>query len=157
MYVNMVDRDETLTGYEPRRANATGGRWQRLVFDGDENNYELWEVKFLGHLRIMGLKETILSTGEVNGEKNEECYAELIQFLDDKSLSLVMREATDDGRKALQILRSHYASQGKPRIIALYTELTSLKKESDETITDYIIRAEKAVTSLRNAKEVISD
>lgn len=113
---------------------------------------KLWEVKFLGHLSLMGLNQTILSTGDIDEEKNEECYAELIQFLDDKSLSLVMREATDDGRKALEIFRSHYASQGKARIIALYTELTSLKKESDETITDYIIRAEKAVTSLRNAK-----
>ncbi|KAL6471867.1 hypothetical protein MHYP_G00205170 [Metynnis hypsauchen] len=68
-----------------------------------------------------------------------------------------MHEATDDGRKALQILQGHYASQGKPRVIALYTELTSLKKADNETVTDYIIRAEKAVTSLRNAKEVISD
>lgn len=167
---NSTERNEIPTGYGPRsanananatganaNANATGGKWQRLVFDGDENNYELWEVKFLGHMRQMGLKGTILSTGDIDKEKNEECYAELIQFLDDKSLSLVMREATDDGRKALKILRSHYASQGKPRIIALYTELTSLKKEYRETITDYIIRAEKAVTSLRNAKEVISD
>ena len=136
---------------------STGGRWQRLVFDGDENNYELWEVKFLGHLRIIGLKDTILSADEPDPETNAECYAELIQFLDDKSLSLVMRDAADDGRKAVQILRDHHASQGKPRVIALYTEITSLKKEPEETVTDYIIRAERAVTSLRNAKEVISD
>lgn len=107
---------------------------------------------------MLGLKDTILSKEEnVDSEKNEECYAELIQFLDDKSLSLVMHDATDDGRKALQILQDYYASQGKPRIIALYTELTSLKKADNETVTDYIIRAEKAVTSLRNAKEVIND
>ncbi|XP_060907353.1 uncharacterized protein LOC132984488 [Labrus mixtus] len=143
------------TRYGPRR--DTGGRWRRLVFDGDENNYELWEVKFLGQMRITGLKNAILSVDEPDPEKNAECYAELIQLLDDKSLSLVMREAADDGRKALQILRDHYASKGKPRIIALYTELTSLKNKSEETVTDYIIRAEKAVTSLRNAKETISD
>lgn len=149
---------ENATGYGPRRAKSTGGKWERLVFNGDENKYELWEVKFLGHLRMLGLKDTILSKEDnVDREKNEECYAELIQFLDDKSLSLVMHDATDDGRKALQILQDHYASQGKPRIIALYTELTSLKKTDNETVTDYIIRAEKAVTSLRNAKEVISD
>ena len=119
---------------------------QRLVFNGDENNFELWEVRFLGHMRMLGLKDRILSTDDPDLEKNEECYAE-IQFLDDKSLSLVMREAVDDGSKALKILRSHYASQGKPRIFSLYTELT---RESGETVTDYIIRAEKTVTSLRN-------
>lgn len=77
-----------------------------------------------------------------------------VQFLDNKSLSLVMRDATDDGRKALKILQKHYASNGKQRIIALYTELTSLKM-SEETVTDYIIQSEKALTSLRNAKENI--
>lgn len=44
-----------------------------------------------------------------------------------------MRDAADNGRKALKILQDHYASNGKPRIIALYTELTSLKM-SEETV-----------------------
>lgn len=152
---NMSTEQENATGYGPR--HRTGGRWDRLVFNGDENNYELWEVKFLAYLRTLGLKDTILSTADPDEEKNAECYAELIQVLDDKSLSLVMRDAADDGKKALRILRGHYASQGKPRIIALYTELTSLLKEPGETVTDYVLRAEKAITSLRNAKEVISD
>ena len=47
--------DRNATGYGPRR--TTGGRWQRLVFDGDEENYELWEVKFLGHMRLEGLTQ----------------------------------------------------------------------------------------------------
>lgn len=28
--------------------------------DGDEKNYELWESRFLGHLRKLGLKDTVL-------------------------------------------------------------------------------------------------
>jgi hypothetical protein len=85
-------------------------------------------------MRLLKLKDTILpSEEEANATKNEECYAELIQ-------SLVMRDVTDDGRKALQILRDHYAIyQGKPRIITLYTELTSFEKEVHETVTDYLI------------------
>lgn len=142
------------TGYGPSRES----RWQRLTFTGDENDYELWEAKFLGHMRILKLKDTILpSDEEPNEAKNEECYAELIQLLDDKSLSLVMRDATDDGRKALKILREHYASQSKPRIITLYTELTSLEKGASETITEYLIRAERTITALRTAKETLSD
>ena len=53
----------------------------------------------------------------------------------------MMRDAKDDGRKAIEILREHYAGKGKPRVIALYTELTSLKMSVDcglTTATSYI-------------------
>ena len=72
-------------------------------------------------------------------------------------MSLVIREANNDGRKALKVLREHYQGKGKPRIIALYTELTSLHMGEGETTTDYTIRAETAATSLKAAGEVISD
>ena len=68
-----------------------------------------------------------------------------------------MREASDNGREALRILRDHYAGKGKPGIISLYTELTSLRKEQNEGVTDYIIRIEATVTALRNAEETLSD
>lgn len=84
-------------------------------------------------------------------------FAELIQFIDDKSLSLIMREANDDGEKALKILREHYRSTRTRRIISLYTVLTCLKKTAKEDITDYVIRAENSATGLKNAGELISD
>jgi len=90
-------------------------------------------------------------------EKLSEAFAELVQCLDDRSLSLVIREAKDDGRKALAILREHYLGGDKPRILALYTELTSLKMAVGENVTDYVIRAETAANSLKFAKETVSD
>jgi len=54
-------------------------------------------------------------------EKLRKRFAELIKFLDDRSLALVMRDAVDDGRRALEILSEHYAGRGKPRIVLLYT------------------------------------
>jgi transposase InsO family protein len=141
------------TGYGPR---AHG----KLHFDGDEAKYELWEIKFLAHLRLRKLHKEITAeaapTEEANIEKNAEAFAEMVQYLDDRSLSLIIREAQDDGRKALQILREHYIGKGKPRVISLYQELTSMKLD-DTCITDYIIHAETAANALKAAGETISD
>ena len=79
-----------------------------------------------------------------------------MQFLDDRSLSLVMRDVDDKGCEALKILRDHYRGKGKQPIICLYTELTSLSKRNSESITDYVIRAENALTALKDASEVVS-
>ena len=80
-------------------------------------------------------------------------HAELIQFLDDKNLSFIMREVTDNGREALRILRDHYADKVKHWIISLYTELTLLEKQPNESVSDYIIRTEVRLTALRNIGE----
>ena len=98
-----------------------------------------------------------VNNDNVDPEKNADLYAELIQVLDDRSLSLVMREAPNDGRKAFKILKDHYRPKGKPRNIALYTELTSLNKNHNECMTDYIIRAETTASSLRDAGKTVSD
>ena len=150
----------TSTGYGSSRRN-NGRRWSRLLFDGDETKFEIWETKFLGYLHTLGLKDAILGKNlngdETDMERNGEAYNELTQFLDDKSLSLIMRKASDNGREALRILRDHYVGKGKPRIISLYTELTSLRMEQNEGVTDYIIRTKATVTALRNTGETISD
>jgi len=68
-----------------------------------------------------------------------------------------MQDAKDNGKKALEILRQHYAGSEKPRIIALYTELTSLVKRSGEYVMDYVIRAETAAAALNSVSENVSN
>ena len=84
-------------GYELRAA--------KLFFDGDESKYELWEVKFLGYLRIQHIHQIILSPTDQTDdmdlvEKKATVFTKLIQHLDNKNLSLVIRDAQDNGRKA---------------------------------------------------------
>ena len=66
---------------------------------------------------------------EGDDERKEDAIGEHVQFLDDKSLLLIMKEAVDNGRKTLKVIRGHYSGKGKPRVILLYTQLTILKKE----------------------------
>ena len=46
--------------------------------------------------------------------------------------------------------------KSKPRVIALYTALTSLQKGHVESITEYVLPAETAAASLKSADEIVS-
>ena len=111
-------------GYGPR----TIGKWDMLHFSGDEKSWELWEERFLAYLRQKKLQNIFdpVFRGAIDANKNAEVYSELVQFLDDRSLGLIMRDAKNDGRRSMEILRTHYAGTGKPRMILLYTQLCSL-------------------------------
>lgn len=140
---------------------ATGIPAPQLLFNGSEEKYDLWETRFLSYLHILKLKHTILQEpaqpNDDDRQNNADCYAETVRLIDNKSLSLIRHEATDDGRKALKILREHYAGKSKPRIINMYTSLIKLHMEEKETVTDYLIRPENIITALREAGETLSD
>ena len=149
----------TSTGYGPSMYRSSS---RRPEFDGNGEKYELFESKLLGHMRRLQMHKVILPECEggvqsVDREDNAEVYAELIQCLDDTSINLVFRDAKDNGREALAILRAHYMSSEKPRVIALYTELISLTKGCDEDLTKFILRAETVKAQLVRAGETISD
>ena len=72
--------------------------------------------------------------------------------MDEKSL--IMNDATDDGREALRILRSHYKGSGKPKILTLYSNLCNLRKGS-ESLTEYDSKAERLATNLKSCGETL--
>ena len=76
-------------------ASTSYGPRGRLVFDGDDEKYELWEVKFTSYLRLQKLHLALADDydGDDSDELNARIFAELVQLLDDKSLSLIMRDA----------------------------------------------------------------
>ena len=75
-----------LTGYGPRRT---------LVLHRDESKYELWEVKFLGCMRLQKLYDVVIpkegETSPPNAEKSASAFAELVQCLDDRRVSQKLR------------------------------------------------------------------
>ena len=141
---------DSLAGYGP----AARG----LYFDGDAQKWEEWEVKFLAYMNLKKLKRVVLSDGgQTTAIKLEEAFSEMVQFLDSRSLHLVMRDARDNGREALRILKEHYAGRGKQRIVSLYKTLCNMKMNEDMELTDYIIKGETVAAALKSAGEVVSD
>ena len=109
-------------------------------------------------MALQNLKNTILSSAEAPDDaKNERAYAEHVMLLDAKSLSMVMTDAADDGRKALSILCDHYRGASKPCILTLNTNLCNLELVSTEDLTQYISRTECLAISLKSAEEAVSD
>ena len=82
---------------------------------------------------------------EEDSAKNADAFTELIQVLDDRGLSLVTRNAVDDGRKALSILRK-YLSKGKPHVICYML-----------CYWYYMLWTKTASKSLKSGGEIISD
>ena len=155
---------------------------RNLIFTGEESNYEVWEMRFTSYLRLHKLHKYVMTENDdlrtepvlrvqtaaltteertadlsTDAEKNAEVFAALVQFLDDKSVSLIIRDARNNGRAALKILRDHYKGSTKPRIISIYCELTSLKLSPNETVTEYILRAETCAARLKETGETVSD
>ena len=137
-------------------ASATG-YGPRLAFSGEEDQWDVWELKFMGHMTIIGLADVFTGKGKVDEKSNTLAFAQLIQYLDDKSINLVIGEARNDGRRALAILREHYRGSSKPRIMGLYNQFVTIKMRDDETVTDYIIRAEGTISALKAAGQTVED
>ena len=63
-----------------------------------------------------------------------------------------------NGKLWLFYVTTHYnEGVGKPSVISLYTEMTSLVKISCGTITDFVIRTETAAAALKNCGKNITD
>ncbi|CAB3995742.1 myosin heavy fast skeletal muscle [Paramuricea clavata] len=138
------------TGYGPRRG---------LLFDGNESKYELWEVTFLGYMRLQKLYKVFVRDASEkdppDASTQADAFAELVQCLNDISLSLVIQDARDDGRKALEVLRQHYQGKGKPPLrnaeeaisdaLLITMVLKGLPREYD-TFATIVVQREKQMT-----------
>ena len=83
-------------------------------------------MKFIGFCRLQKLYDAILPPSEggvadadLTDVKNAEAFAELSLALNDRSLSLIIHDAKNDGRKSLKILRQHFVAASETRVIGL--------------------------------------
>ena len=79
-----------------------------------------------------------------------------MQALHKKSV-LFLRPYKGNGSKAWDVLRKRFKSFERPRLQKLISELTTLKKNSNETVIDYLTRAEEQVSRGTNNLEQVNE
>ena len=59
-----------------------------LFFDGEAENFDLWEVKFKAYLRLNKYSKVLETSEEITPEQNAEVFSIMVQILNDKSINL---------------------------------------------------------------------
>ena len=137
------------TGYEAqqRRIGSTVNI-SHMCFTGKADDYETWEEKVFAFLSEQGYEEILNREGGTSAESSlmkKRVYNIIIQLLDRESIRLVRHDGKHDGQKVFQILRNHYCGAGRSKLLSLFTEVGSLHKEQDESITTYVLRCEETL------------
>ena len=142
------------TGYGPRILVKS--------FDGDANNYDIWEDSFMATLRILNLHLAFEKYADERPDAfnltraKQTVYDYLTNCLDRVSHGLIKREAKDDGVKALKLLRRHYLRETQHRIYGLWRSFINSRMEERDAAS-YLASIDETVAALKEAGETISD
>ena len=93
---------------------------------------------------------------EIFDKKQMAIWYELVQCLDKKSV-FFLRPYRGKGSEAWSVLCKRFKSFERPRLQKLISDLTNLRKYSNESIVDYITRAEDMQLNLSEVDESISE
>ena len=100
-------------------------------------------------------QEANKKAAEVFADKKYQIWCELVQCLDKKSL-LFVRSHKGDVPAAWKALCDRLKSFDRPRLQQLTKELTLFRKDQNEIIVDYIMRAEDLQYNLNQVDEALS-
>ena len=132
------------------------------IFDGDVNNYEIWEESFMAAIRLKGLHfaferyENQRPEGFDVASAKYSIYDYLAICLDRTSLGLIKRKAKDDGVEAMKELRKYYLRETSQRIHSYWRTFINCKME-DRSVAVYLAQIDETIASLTEAGEKISD
>ena len=140
---------------------------ESLKFSGKDEDFVLFSEQFEARMYLLKLRGVLLGTeteedflqkdkpnasrehreearvkaAKVFEDKKYHVWCELVQCLDAKSV-LFLRSQKGDGPAAWGKLCEKFRSYERPRLQHLIEKLTSHRKESSETVIEYITRAE---------------
>ena len=102
-------------------------------------------------------KDAAIAKGrEIFLKKQIKIWCELVSALDKQSV-LYLRPCKRDGAQAWDVLTKRFRSFENSRLQKLVSELTSLVKRDDESLIEYITRAEELQYNLNQVKAGLSE
>ena len=111
-------------------------------------------------LKTNASEEARLRNKQQNREKFDELkmcvWCEIIQSVDKRS-AMFLRPYKEDGRKAWAVMCDRFKSCERPRLQQLIEKLTKLKMIANESAIDFITRAQKLQSNLREVDEQVSE
>ena len=140
------------------------------MFSGKDEDFEYFSERLEARLHLLKLRDVLLDNVSLpdrtaqnfNEEQDKlrerqfEVWCELVQCLDKKTLSLA-RTCKPNGAEAWKTLQQFFKSNERPRIHKLLSSLTNLKLDVNESIRDYLVRAEELQLNLTDVGENVSD
>ena len=131
------------------------------VFEGKSEDLEWWLAKAMVYLTKHHPEQAkCAKAGTVDDlkkidkwqEANEGLYNFFIETLDKKTGKLIIREAKDDGYKALRVIKDHHVGCVKNNGMLALFELVTIAMKPDQTLTDYQIKLKELNAEVKESK-----
>ena len=126
-----------------------------LQLSGEEDDFAYRSEKFKGYMLTKKLRGQLLGNDTSNNDEKYNNWAELVPFLDKRSIMMLKSECKGNGPEAWKRLSAHSSSSETPRVMNMLEKLTSLSLKPTEEMTDYLIIAETLSSWLEVAGEKI--
>ena len=159
---DQLDASSNLIGYGPNVTNNYSPK-TFVRFDGQPKNYEVFETSFLSSLRLEGLHLALdkyvnerPATGFDIKKAKERIYDYLCICLDRNSVSIIRRNALDDGVKALAELKKFYLRDTNQRLHKLWRSFITCKMQEND-LSSFLSGIDEVIANLSESGEKISD
>ena len=97
-----------------------------LQFSGGKDDFAYWSEKFEGYMHTKKVRGKLLGTDASNDDEKYSIWAELVQYLDKRSILMLKSECKRNGPEAWKRLSAHFSSSETPRVMNLLEQQTSL-------------------------------
>ena len=158
-----TDKATAVTAEEITGNGSQFTPWSRPPpkFDGEAKKWPIWYQRFQNHCTRIGT-DHVLEGKEVDDETEamrhkKMVHMDLLECLDDQSVNLIKHVKNKDGAKCWKILVAHFEGSCEDKVNATIKEFGNLKMGEEESMAEYIARADNIKEIFVNNSVLLDD